>query len=388
MTPGVIFDADFSVQEVGAAVLPSRLSFSRSGVRAVADYFNNRVILGLATDVAGISRTLAGYAGLRFEPTRTNIIQDSRAIDAATWNAGSAAVTFPDDSAGPDGLVKADRTTTNTNAKFSRFWLLGSQTNKFAYSFWKRAVSGSYGAGVVISAIAATTESGALSTNWTRVSGVTNIANSNVQLGPLNSSSNGNAGVSIVSDMHQIEVGRYTTSYIDTSGGTGTRNGERLYVSTGSSIVNSGAIGIYIRLTVPCAATSTVTDGYLSDSTAVRLWTDANDATTYVEMGTASAGLTISVGGVLNTCASGAFVFVAEDIVEIFVQCGGSVASKVSWRKNGGATTKPTVSGSVLGTIAPSGAIELLCNGTTQQFGGCVHQVSFYNKGTYPAWAA
>jgi hypothetical protein len=74
-------------------------------------------------------------------------------------------------------------------------------------------------------------------------------------------------------------------------------------------------------------------------------------------------------------------------VLEIFVVAGGSLATVVKYRVNGGAATVPAITGSALGNFAPAGALDILCDGTAKQWSAWLYNVAFYRSGRSPSWA-
>ena len=74
------------------------------------------------------------------------------------------------------------------------------------------------------------------------------------------------------------------------------------------------------------------------------------------------------------------------DLVELSVQCGGSVATVVKYRLNGGSVTSLSVTGSALGTHA-TGDMYLCSTNSAQHLSCWLYAARFYRSGG-PSWAA
>jgi hypothetical protein len=380
-----IFAADFTGLTPGAvSSLPSGLSFSRASAATVQIGTSTVVTSGITTDVARAGRALdADSVGLVVEPSRTNLVLQSRTLNHA--NAGSGD-TYTTGQTSPDGSTNALRAQINSSG-FSRYQLDAGITGTFSMSVWyaKGPGSGVYHNSFSTTAGASGFAFGTASASWGRVAipAIAFAAQNRYAL-PMdgqNESALGGPGAAALDalvDMHQIEAGKWVSEFVSTSGATATRAGERLFVATGASVVSSGRVLMHLRAQLKHTPANA--------DTAMRLWTDHADATTYVEIATTGV-LTASVGGSTNT--TNALSWAANDTVDIFVAAGGGIATIVKYRVNGGATTTCTITGSALGTIAPSGAIDLLCDASTAKQPGCrVYTLAFYRSGAAPAWAA
>jgi hypothetical protein len=76
------------------------------------------------------------------------------------------------------------------------------------------------------------------------------------------------------------------------------------------------------------------------------------------------------------------------DLVELWVAAGGGTACDVKYRVNGGAvTTLSTGSPTAFGAITVAGALDLLCNGTSNQFTAWVRRIRTFRSDSAPSWA-
>jgi hypothetical protein len=383
---------DFTTLAAGAvSSLPGGLSFSRASSATVQTGTSTVVTSGIGVDVARAGRAAdADAIGFVIEPTRTNSAPHR---DQATgWTTAGATAPQAGTNVGPDGTNIAKRWVIGSGAFGYYTVALPSTGVTYTASAWSKSVAAG------LQQIAAYVNADA-SPPANRV-GKNSAANTSFArlVTAASPSHAGGAGGMVLSDgrdlsavggttagardhivdMPQIEAGKWAGEYIPTAGASATRAGERLYLATGSAVVSAGRLSLHFRAQLKHTPAN-------ADS-AMRLWTDHADATTYVEIAT-SGVMTVSVGGNTNTTA--ALAWAANDIVDIFVAAGGGIATVVRYRVNGGATSSPAVAGSALGTIAPSGAINLLCDASAAKQPGCrVYALDFYKSGRAPAWAA
>jgi hypothetical protein len=378
----VIKAFDFTALSAGACTLPSGLSFSRASSGYSVQTGTTTVATSggfTSNDAPRCGRRLdADPIGAVIEESRTNQIQRSADIWNAYWtsfggatNAGT--MTAPDGTSGGAGII-SDAT---SGAYGMRYVTINMSGITHITSSWSRYVSGSVAAMSTNDSpfpIGYGTTSGA----WERFSPGSVLGGGGSQLVCLGGGGNplniANTGVAAFWGM-QLEAGAWMSELIPTSGATATRAGERLYLASAVSYVASGRLGFEVSLR-PKASPANYAG-------AIRLWTRSTD---YAEISTAGA-LTISIGGSTNTTAAASFAWTAYDTVQIFIGAGGSSASVVSYRVNGGSVVHPTVTGSALGSVSTGGALDLLCSSTSSQFSAWVTRLAFWKGAAKPSWA-
>lgn len=371
---------DFTALSAGACTLPTGLSFSRaSSGYSVQTGTSTLVASGGITsnDAPRCGRRLdADAIGLVLEEARTNTALDSNNLAGWTlFNStrGGSTTTAPDGGTTPGTADILFGSAANSDG-VTRFPVANYLTTDSVTlsCWWKLAVgstgpnlddpSGSIG-GFPMGASAA----------WTRTAATDSIASTSRGIYVRNTAQI--SGLRGWLAYAQVELGKFVTEVIPNSGASTTRAGERLFAASAASYVASGRLGFEVWLR-PKAAPANY-------PAAIRLWTRGTD---YAEISTAGA-LTISIGGSTNTTAAASFAWAAYDTVQIFISAGGSSASVVSYRVNGGSVVHPTVTGSALGSVSAGGALDILCSNTSSQLSAWMTRLAFWKGAAKPAWA-
>jgi hypothetical protein len=173
-------------------------------------------------------------------------------------------------------------------------------------------------------------------------------------------------------DLFQIEAGAFGTEAIPSSGGPATRAGEHLYAMHAAALVDSGRIS-FEAVVQPKGARSAY-------SAPFRIW--SVDASNFAEVDPTSGDVRVEIGGVVDT-ASG-LAFNANDTVDLFVAAGGGMATIARVRVNSGSAADLPVTGAPLPALAASTTIDVLCNGTSNQWSGWVQSLRAYRSGVVP----
>jgi len=381
------FSADFTTQSVGGgSVSGYGLSFSRASSGHSVQTGTSTIVAGgtlTSNDVPRFGRGLdANNVALVFEETSTNQVLDSRNLSASSWsNAGSPTVTSgqTDPTGGTaayriqcaSGAGRGETNATGTSAAVtgSAFLRATSGTDQPNFNVFKST-------GRVATNIT-------LTTTYQRVKllgGTGAAASSIVPVDGRDWSAIGGVAAAAhdcLVDFTQREFLRYATEPIVTSGGAATRSGERLWLATGSNaLASDGSLRCYVKLR-PKGSSS----DYAND---MRFWhVDANN---HAEVVASTAAVKITIGGTAYTTATAAS-WAANDLVEFWIAAGGgSNATVVKYRVNGGTiTTLSTGSPPTQAAITIASTLDLLCNGTSNQFTAWVEKIEFYQTGQSPA---
>lgn len=350
--------------DLTTGALPSWLTLTRAS-GATVQTGTATLTSGLAVNAARFGRLLdADPLGLLIECAATNAQMSSEDPTSADWAAGTAAApTYPSGTA-PNGSATTGCLWSVTNPQYSRFSTFGATTGvNRQFSMWTQGISGSplWQAG-------APTASYSLVGTWKRVSAVYVTAGSIYYFTPALTNTQ-----SVRTWGHQVETRGYPGSYIPTTlGATASRSGERL---TATGTLSSGGRVDFCFEMQPFGASSEYTD----DGAAATL---LYESSTYkVEWATATRVLTLTVGGVTNTCTLNTWT--RGQTIKLRVSVGGGIATVVKQQVAAGAVNSLAITGSALGAWAPT-SLDVLCASTGVQFSGVVTNL---NPGV-SAWAA
>lgn len=393
----VLVSYDFTTLTPGAVSAPSGLSFTRGSAATVQTSDQVIVTAGIGSNQMRAAQFDSGGSqkGYLHEEARTNVLTQARNTTSGNWSAGTATRTAGQGS--PDGGSSATRFNM-TSGQFSDFvrittglptfpitytasmWVLRGGTSDSTYAL-DNIFGLSAGQGNVVSGNATAT--------WQHITNVFlyPVAANALEIIPTDGRSTtpltggvAAAAHDIRGDLFQLEQGAFATSTALSAGSAFARSGDRLQQTTGSAMVQNGRLSFYVKM-LPLGASS----AYSTNLSAIRLWTDAGDATTFVEISTSTLQLKVSVGGVTETFGT-ALSWSALDVLEIFVRAGNGT-SEASYRKNSGSKISLGSSATSMASLAPGGAYDLLSNGTGSQFSAIVQTISAYGDGSKPSWA-
>lgn len=394
---GWLWSAEFSNMNPG---IPSHLfgfSFSRSSPATVQTSTSTVLSSGIDANVPrlGFNGTVKG---LVFEETRTNLNKDSRNPASSSWTTGTSANITSSATTGPDGLLSASRHQPTSNT-FTNYWTNGGvnmAAGSYTFSLWqKQSAAGAASEqqfDFFVNGAATTNDiygyGGAPPSTWTRYAvtlthtNAASLIGHNISNGADGRPWNANGGQGIINnardiynDLNQVELGKFVTEYIPTNGLTSSRAGERLFRANGNDCVDRDRLSLEFDVTPKGARTDY--------SSAMRLWSDAGNSGSFVEIGT-NGVVTCSLNGTSNT--TNAVTWNAFDNVKIFVAMGGSVATTFQMSKNNGSTSTVPVTGSALGSVSVAGASEFLCSGSGKQLTCYVKTIRAYKNGCHPGW--
>ncbi len=379
---GSIWAADFSAQSAGAGSVASfGLTFARASSGHSVQSGDTSVVLVSGNDSPRYGRRAsADPMGLVVEPERTTLIVNSRQVTGSGWTPGLTAATA-DYAAGLDGTTVADRVQANSGGYGPYAVITLATATKYIASAWLRGTTAggifqlrfSATGGTTVIAAASGTDSVPV---YRRVEVRLDTGNSTG--GQLHTSDGADRAVDggiaagardAVIDLIQVELGRYATEAMVTTGTGATRAGERLYHPTGSALLVSGRLSL--AFTVQPKGSSL---DYAGSNP--RLWTV--DANNYCEIDATTRLARVVVGGAAYV-APVPLTWAANDVVDVFVRAGNGVPY-AAYRVNGGASTLlSTDSPSSQGSLSIPGALDLLCNGTAQQFGAWTRKIEAYS---------
>jgi hypothetical protein len=372
-SPFTPFTADFRSANLGslADLRPWGLGFQRASTATAQT--------GVSTvdTTAGVNQPRIGSRGsswgegLVLEESRTNYAAFSSPVSSTLSN-----VTFKISS--PDGTKDALRYT-NTGVSGTSFMEAvcpGCTTlpsGNLSSSKWIQAVSGTVNIGESSPNSTASLTTTTASTSWSRPQLTVNAtACSSVAVDAEVAA--GWTGAANIWGI-QVEQGQFASELIPTNGSPVTRAGERLYYANGSALVDGGRLSMYVQL-VPKGNSNRY-------AAPMPVWTI--DANNYATINNTTGALTVTIGGVAQMMASNV-VFNARDVVELYLAVGGNQPTYASFRDNGALTVLSPATGSpVQGNVAPTGAVDILSNGTTSEFSSWVQVVSFLASNVVPA---
>jgi hypothetical protein len=392
-----LFDWDFTQQSAGALVLPTGLSFARASSGHSVQTGTNALLVGGAiasNDVARIGRLLDAHSyGILIEPARTNLLLNNRDQSAAGWAAGFQNTQTYNAAAGPDGSVVATRNATLSGG-YSRYQVLSLTVGQtYAASAWIRAESGTseYRVGLIKDSGSWTYAGGpgqTVDTSWARKSlvrviptgGATNVFFSFDGVARVTPSSVAAQAADLYSDMGQVELGKYPTSAIITTGSTATRAAERLTIDStrATQATVNGRLGFYVRFRAIAALTE------MDGSTEGEILFGVG-STCYVWISPTSRYILLGDGGSkYSQTANSVISWARGDLVEMAMELGNGV-SAFRWRINGSVNTASfTARNDSLDPIVPSSGIDVLCAGTNWHTPAVLEQATLFVPGRAP----
>jgi len=363
---------DFSSASPGPATgLLGPLSFARASAANAQSGAAVMLVDGVSgtsigTNVPRIVNFGTG-AGLIVEKPAANLVALPRAF--GSWpSAGAGVTTYTNNAvAGPDGQSFADRLQVASNA-YARYQTIavGAPPQWTTGSLWMRGAAGGEPYQMdIFHGVGNFDVAGTLLATWARYAWTQNMAGTGGFV-PGDGRFEGNAGfpqaLDFYADMGQAEASPYATTWA-----ASTRAGERLYHPTGSALVRGGKLTIDITF-IPEYASSVIT-------AAKRLWTDAADATTYLEIDPASLKLKASVVGSAVLLGTAIPAWSAFDTLRIQAVVGNGAPSGFAVLNGGAQQSLGT--GSAHAAIALAGALDIACSGTSSQLDAAIKRLRF-----------
>lgn len=409
-----LFIANFTADAAGAITNANLhgLTLTRASAGYTVQTGTSTMITGLSnTDEGRIGRPDEGSLGLVLEEARTNYFYYCHYGTLNMDFLGTNGITSTGYTA-PDGSTTATYIEANSGS-YSKGLHPSGLTIGTTYtgSEWFRAPNTGYNSntgdgftqlnmnnGALTSGVAVVSNTSSYMRTWGSITlTVTNPYFIPVESRSLASMSPGGGEAArrhaLVVDYIQWERGAFPTEAITNNGTVAgiTRAGERLYLASASSVIRNGRLAINVRIR-PKGRHGY--GGLYDYSAPMRLWTSGSD---YAEIGNAANTVTVSIGGQTNVMSISGCDWTLWDTVEIFLATGGGLPTQLYWRSDGAysgnAISKFTsfITGlgttqNALGNITSSGSLDILTNGTSNQFSGWITSVSFWPFNGSPGW--
>ena len=350
------------------------LTLARASAATVQTSTSTVVTTGIGVDAPRIGD--AGYGqGLVIEEARTNLVPTSRELGGTGWSQGTGNFETGSYADGPDGSVlSADRLYRPDGLLYSDY-VATAVTAGVTYTagFWVRGTSGESVYKPYVADVQFITQTApAIWTRKTHTIAAVATTTGYWQLltgGPTASS------VDIVSDLHQLEVGKFPTEVIVTTGATAARAGDKLTLAR--DITRSGRISLELQF-IPKAARS-------SYSGSPVLWQSTASPNDLCQFAFNTGNFVCNVGGVSTTL--GTIDWAAGDVVDLWIECGGGGSTIAKYRRNNGAVTSLLAGVPLANIVAPSITIG------SNYLGGANVSAWYkyaraYVPGRRPSWAA
>lgn len=381
---GALWDADFSTLSLGA--VPSLSAYDLVLLRASDGYTVQTSEQSLIASLTGNDIARAGRwlstdpVSLLIERAATNTLTRSDDLTLGSWSGTTRANVAQANPAG--GATSSKVTTTAASDTGSRALWSASFGSTTAASLWYlRGTQGGNGSmrfSVGNVGVVAPNAAG-----WRRVS-LYNPSDVSAFYAWYNGAGFGAAPLGAVGDnayvygcqVESASGGHFATSLVNTTGANATRAAERLRKLDSSTVVSGGQFRYYGRVQTYGARTD-----YVTSIPLFKL--DANNT---ASIATGTGVVTATVGGTTNASSANPPTWAAGDIFEWFLVIGNGVPT-FKWRVNAGATQTTTMGVTALPALSMSGAVDLLCDGTTSTFTSLIRQLTAYPSGGKPSWA-
>lgn len=330
-----------------------------------------------STDQARIGSTGAAWGrGLVIEESRTNYATGARTIPT-NWPIAGSGVTYTASQSSPDGTSNAVRVQLSGSGTFSNYQATGATAGVATfYSEWARGTSTSQSHNLIMGNGGSASNAFVVntSTTWQRFTSNAYAANNPSQaIIPVDAEYNSIGAVDVVLDFCQVELGSFPTEAIVTAGATATRAGDRVFVTSAATMIDTNRMGLAFRFIAkgtPAQYSANAFIWYIDASN--NAWIDT------------SQKVNVKLGGTTVTSAS-AISWAAGDVVDLWVACGAGSNAVVEYRVNSGATTT-LLNTALAGNPSGAGNIDIFCSGTSNQLSAWLQSVSAYKTGQQPSW--
>lgn len=387
----ILAGGDFSADTVGALASTRGFTFARASTATTYDETAGTVTTGVGVDAARAAKSSAGRVGLLVEPVRTNKVDHARSCVGAPWSAGTL-TDVASATAGPDGVSSAQRTH-GASGGYSRYFNhpdTHTVGDYFTESAWYKSNSGAADPHIRADVFATRRASTAtLSTSvWKRRSQTNTYTSTSASCDFFFVDAFA-GNVDVFHDFRQVEdFARWASSVINTTGASATRAADKLSVAE-SSVEAAGALRFYCKLEVPSTLLNHTEAGGTGELTlwtdaagSYKCWIDASSGAIYAQALASDLGIPAAV----YTTSSPVSV-AANDLLEVWIVCGGAALPTIKYRVNGGSVVTPTLSsGTRTHTLTGIGATVHVLGDSTGANGlyGIVQSVAFYADGQAP----
>jgi hypothetical protein len=362
------------------------LTLARASSATVQTSTSTITTTGLGVDAPRLGD--AGYGqGLVIESSRTNLVPTSREIGGTGWTQGTGNFETGSYADGPDGSVlSADRLYRPDGLVYSDY-VATAVTAGVSYTggFWARGTSGASGYNPFVADVQLITQP--VSAIWTRKTHTVEAVATTTGYWQVQTGTPTAAALDIVCDLHQLEVGKFATEVILTSGASATRAGESISVDA-SRLVRAGRIGLELEF-VPKAGTLAAMIDSWGNQRQIHIVSG-----TYSLISCLTGTVSVVVGGNTFT-TTGAITHVAGDTHNLWIEAGGGLlATRVVWRKKalGGSYGSAVVLGTSAapqGNHTATGSLYFLGDSLSRyMLDAWVKRIVAYTPGRRPTWAA
>lgn len=377
---GLLWIVDFTTLALGVVTLPESLLLTRaSDGFSVQTGASTVLLLSAGNDTARVGRSGgAATQGLVLDRLAVNDFLVARGPGS-----GGIATLTANDANGPDGTLNADRFEADAN-EYSNYQTPALAATPYTFTSWAARRSGA-GAGQWQSNFFCTNHVsafGPLTEAWQRNQITVTNGGASTAIIPVDArdltATGGRTATPLdyLVDMTQVEAGLYATEWIPTAGTPVTRAGEQLSLADRGPLLSaSGRLSLEVKFIAK--------GGSHQYAANLRVWTC--DASNYCEINATTRLLKVVIDSVTYTFPV-AVNWNRMDTVELFVEAGGGLLPTRGYLRVTPFGITPSGPAVLLGqsvgaqsAISAVGAIDLLCNGSSNQLTSWVQQIKAYS---------
>jgi hypothetical protein len=351
----------------------------------------NTINVTPGVDAARIGRFSAQDAlALVIEGAGQNLLGGPRAPTASPWTNGTGATT-PNATAGPDGSVLALRATPASGQLGQQQTVTVAAGAPIACSMWCKSVVGaapnsqcqvafgdSASMDIARTIVGPQNVVSTIGPGWMRFWVISAGNASNQASIVYNDGRNWTSKGGLVAgprdaylDFPQIELGQFLTEAMLVD-----RAGDHFWHPDAASLVSAARFSPRFRFRPKGASNQYASNMFL--------WNYDADNQAWINCSTRT--LNVKIAGA--TWTASAMTWSAGDIVDLQIAAGdGASQSMAKYRIGDGAVISLGTSGSPQAAFSPTGAIDLFCNGTSNQLSAYVERADFYRSGRLAYWA-